>query len=53
MANISVGFLGVGCYIPEKVITNKDLEKMVDTTDEWILERSGIKERHGNVSLFT
>jgi len=46
MANISVGFLGVGCYIPEKVITNKDLEKMVDTTDEWIVERSGIKERH-------
>jgi 3-oxoacyl-[acyl-carrier-protein] synthase III len=40
-----VGILGVGMYLPEKRLTNKDLEKMVDTTDEWITSRSGIKER--------
>ncbi|MCD6517699.1 MAG: ketoacyl-ACP synthase III [Candidatus Aminicenantes bacterium] len=37
---------GTGMYVPEKVLTNKDLEKMVDTSDEWITTRSGIKERH-------
>jgi 3-oxoacyl-[acyl-carrier-protein] synthase-3 len=37
--------LGLGFYVPEKVVTNKDLEKMVDTTDEWIQTRTGIKER--------
>lgn len=42
----SAGILGVGHYAPEKVLTNFDLEKMVDTTDEWIVERTGIKERH-------
>lgn len=42
----SVGILGVGHYLPEKILTNQDLEKMVDTTDEWITERTGIKERH-------
>lgn len=36
---------GTGSYLPPKVLTNKDLEKMVDTTDEWIVQRSGIKER--------
>ena len=36
---------GTGSYLPEKVLTNADLEKMVDTTDEWIFQRSGIKER--------
>ncbi len=41
-----VGILGVGHYAPEKILTNKDLEKMVNTTDEWITERTGIKERH-------
>jgi 3-oxoacyl-[acyl-carrier-protein] synthase-3 len=35
----------VGHYTPEKILTNKDLEKMVDTTDEWITSRTGIKER--------
>ncbi|MFH1201907.1 MAG: beta-ketoacyl-ACP synthase III [Candidatus Omnitrophota bacterium] len=40
-----VGIIGVGCYLPEKVLTNQDLEKMVDTSDEWITTRSGIKER--------
>ena len=38
--------LGTGSYLPEKVLTNHDLEKMVDTTNEWILERTGIERRH-------
>ncbi|MCW8827988.1 MAG: ketoacyl-ACP synthase III, partial [Gammaproteobacteria bacterium] len=38
--------IGTGGYLPEKVLTNHDLEKMVDTTDAWITERTGIKERH-------
>ncbi len=37
---------GTGSYLPEKILTNADLEKMVDTTDEWIVARTGIKERH-------
>lgn len=37
--------IGTGAYAPEKVITNKDLEKLVETSDEWITERTGIKER--------
>lgn len=37
---------GVGNYFPEKILTNHDLEKMVDTSDEWITARTGIKERH-------
>jgi 3-oxoacyl-[acyl-carrier-protein] synthase-3 len=37
---------GTGSYLPEKILTNADLEKMVDTTDEWIVQRSGIRERH-------
>jgi 3-oxoacyl-[acyl-carrier-protein] synthase III len=37
---------GTGRYLPEKVVTNKDLEKTVDTTDQWIFERTGIKQRH-------
>lgn len=41
-----VKFIGLGSYLPEKVLTNFDLEKMVDTSDEWITKRSGIKERH-------
>ncbi|MCX5707417.1 MAG: ketoacyl-ACP synthase III [Candidatus Omnitrophica bacterium] len=41
-----VGILGLGKYIPEKILTNADLEKMVDTSDEWITTRTGIKERH-------
>lgn len=39
------GILGLGCYLPPKKITNADLEKMVDTSDEWITTRTGIKER--------
>jgi 3-oxoacyl-[acyl-carrier-protein] synthase-3 len=40
-----VGIDAVGAYVPQRVLTNKDLEKMVDTTDEWITTRTGIKER--------
>ncbi len=36
---------GVGAYVPEKVLTNADLEKLVDTSDEWITQRTGIRER--------
>lgn len=39
------GIIGLGKYLPEKRLTNKDLEKIVDTTDEWIISRTGIKER--------
>ncbi|MGE5528710.1 MAG: beta-ketoacyl-ACP synthase III [Patescibacteria group bacterium] len=42
---VSVGILGLGAGIPEGVITNADLEKIVDTSDEWIRTRSGIRER--------
>lgn len=38
--------IGTGGYLPEKVMTNFDLEKMVDTSDEWIRERTGIEQRH-------
>jgi len=41
-----VGIIGVGEYLPEKILTNADLEKMVDTSDEWITTRTGIKTRH-------
>ena len=37
---------GTGSYLPQKVVTNHDLEKMVDTTDEWIRSRTGIERRH-------
>jgi 3-oxoacyl-[acyl-carrier-protein] synthase III len=37
---------GTGSYLPEKILTNADLEKIVDTTDEWIRTRTGIEERH-------
>lgn len=39
-------FRSIGAYVPEKILTNEDLTKMVDTTDEWITKRTGIKERH-------
>ncbi len=38
--------IGTGGYLPEKVLTNADIEKIVDTTDQWIVERTGIHERH-------
>ncbi len=37
---------GTGHYVPPRIVTNKDLEKLMDTSDEWIRERSGIRERH-------
>src|SRR5579859_6774021 len=37
--------LGTGAYLPEHVLTNADLERMVDTSDTWIVERTGIRER--------
>jgi len=40
-----VGILGLGSYLPEKILSNQDLEKMVDTTDQWITQMTGIKER--------
>ena len=36
----------LGCYVPPGLLTNQDLEKMVDTNDQWILERTGISQRH-------
>jgi 3-oxoacyl-[acyl-carrier-protein] synthase-3 len=40
-----IGITGLGMHVPQKVLTNADLEKMVDTTDEWIQSRTGIRER--------
>ena len=37
--------IGLGKYVPDNVVTNEDLSKMMDTNDEWITERTGIKER--------
>ena len=39
-------FRSIGAYVPQKTLTNEDLTKMVDTSDEWITKRTGIKERH-------
>ena len=41
-----IKILGTGKYIPEKIITNDDWAKLVDTSDEWIVQRTGMKERH-------
>jgi 3-oxoacyl-[acyl-carrier-protein] synthase-3 len=45
MSPVYAAFRSIGAYVPEKILTNNDLEKMVDTTDEWITKRTGIKER--------
>ena len=45
-SNISAKIAGTGSYLPKKILTNADLEKMIDTTDEWIFTRTGIRERH-------
>ena len=37
---------GAGMFVPERVVTNKDLEEVMDTSDEWIRQRSGVEERH-------
>src|SRR5213593_3143106 len=42
----TVSIIGTGSYVPEKVLTNADLSRMVDTSDEWITQRTGIRERH-------
>ncbi|HQQ98083.1 MAG TPA: beta-ketoacyl-ACP synthase III [Cyclobacteriaceae bacterium] len=45
MSNIRAAITGVGGYVPDYILTNKELEKMVETNDEWITSRTGIKER--------
>jgi 3-oxoacyl-[acyl-carrier-protein] synthase III len=40
-----ISITGLGCYVPERVVTNDELAQMVDTSDEWIMERTGIRER--------
>lgn len=42
----AVGILGTGKYVPDRILTNHDLERMVETNDEWIVTRTGIRERH-------
>ncbi|PTX44985.1 3-oxoacyl-[acyl-carrier-protein] synthase-3 [Christiangramia gaetbulicola] len=46
MSKITAAITAVGAYVPEDILTNKMLEEMVDTNDEWITTRTGIKERH-------
>jgi 3-oxoacyl-[acyl-carrier-protein] synthase-3 len=46
MTKLRAAITGVQGYVPDYILTNKELEKMVDTTDEWILTRTGISERH-------
>jgi 3-oxoacyl-[acyl-carrier-protein] synthase-3 len=43
---MGVGILSIGSYLPERVMTNADWAKLIETTDEWITERTGIKKRH-------
>jgi len=43
---LSIDILGTGSYLPEKIMTNADFEKFLDTSDEWITTRTGIKQRH-------
>lgn len=45
MVEYGVGITGVGSFLPKKIMTNSDLEKIVDTSNEWIIERTGIQER--------
>lgn len=46
MPRLPAKITGVACYVPPRVLSNADLEKMVETTSEWIIERTGIRERH-------
>ncbi len=46
MGSPAIAILGTGAYAPEKILTNQDLSKLVDTSDEWIFSRTGIRERH-------
>ncbi len=43
---ITAAITGVGAYVPDYVLTNKELVTLVDTTEEWIVSRTGIQERH-------
>jgi 3-oxoacyl-[acyl-carrier-protein] synthase-3 len=45
MERVKAGIVGIGRYLPEKIVTNKDLEKIMDTSDEWIRTMTGIEER--------
>ncbi len=45
MKKISVGITGLGSYVPERVVTNDDISKLVETSDDWIVTRTGIRER--------
>ena len=47
---MSIQVLGTGSYVPEKIVTNDDLSHMVDTSDEWIRQRVGVRERHISVN---
>src|SRR3954451_8755984 len=47
MSNFGAIIAGTGSFLPEKRLTNDDLSRMVDTNDEWITQRTGIKERRG------
>lgn len=42
---MNAGIVGLGRYLPEKIVTNADLEKIMDTSDEWIRTRTGIEQR--------
>src|SRR5208283_846925 len=46
MSRLAAKITGVAGYVPPRVLTNADLEKMVDTTNDWIMARVGIRERH-------
>ncbi len=46
MTKISAAITGIATYVPDYILTNEELEKMIDTNDEWIMSRTGIKERH-------
>ena len=50
---MSIRIIGTGSYVPEKIITNDDLSQMVDTSDEWITQRVGVKQRHVSVDETT
>ena len=46
MSKINAAITGIHGWVPEYVLTNEELETIVDTTDEWIMTRTGIRERH-------
>ena len=50
---MSIQILGTGAYVPERILTNDDLSRMVDTSDEWIQQRVGVRERHVSVDEST